>query len=75
MIQEVSNMNEDKFNIDMRKFLKKVGINSQREIEKAVYAGLESGLLQGGETLAARVTVSVDTIDLQFEISGSIALD
>lgn len=68
-------MNEDKFNIDMRKFLKKVGVTSQREIEKAVYAAVDSGKLQGNETLNAKVSLSVDTIDLQYDIEGTISLD
>lgn len=67
-------MNEDKFNIDMRKFLKKVGVTSQREIEKAVYAAVDSGKLKGDETLNAKVSLSVDTIDVQYEIKGTIAL-
>ena len=40
-------MDEDVFNIQLRKFLKKVGIQSQREIEQAVRDGIASGALQG----------------------------
>lgn len=68
-------MNEDKFNIDMRKFLKKVGVTSQREIEKAVYAAVDSGKLKGNEKLKAKVSLSVDTIDLKYDIDGTISLD
>lgn len=68
-------MNEDKFNIDMRKFLKKVGVTSQREIERAVYAAVDSGKLKGNETLNAKISLSVDTIDLQYEIKGTIGLE
>jgi Family of unknown function (DUF6494) len=44
-------MNEDVFNISLRKFLKKVGVTSQREIEKAVRGALDAGRLKGTETL------------------------
>ena len=46
-------MNEDVFNMELRKFLKKVGVTSQREIEGAVRAALDSGKLSGTETLKA----------------------
>ena len=36
-----TNMNEDVVNMEIRKFLKKVGITSQREIEKALQAAIE----------------------------------
>ena len=45
-------MNEDVFNMSLRKFLKKVGVTSQREIEKAVRGALDAGRLKGTETLA-----------------------
>ncbi|MBT5819812.1 MAG: hypothetical protein HOI25_15910, partial [Proteobacteria bacterium] len=48
-------MDEEVFNIQLRKFLKKVGIQSQREIEQAVRDGIASGALQGNETLNATV--------------------
>ena len=40
-------MNEDVFNMELRKLLKKVGVTSQREIEQAVRAALDSGTLTG----------------------------
>jgi ribosomal protein L1 len=67
-------MNEDSFNMDLRKFLKKVGVTSQREIEQAVREALESGKLKGHETLKARVTLTIEGLDLKQEIDGSIAL-
>jgi hypothetical protein len=45
-------MNEDVFNMSLRKFLKKVGVTSQREIEKAVRGALDADRLKGTETLA-----------------------
>jgi ribosomal protein L1 len=67
-------MNEDQFNMEIRKFLKKVGVTSQREIERAVQEGIESGRLKGQETLKARVTLSIDSLDLSHEIDGKISL-
>jgi len=67
-------MNEDQFNMEIRKFLKKVGVTSQREIERAVQEALADGRLQGNETLKARVTLSVDGLDLAHDIDGDISL-
>lgn len=67
-------MNEDALNMEIRKFLKQVGITSQREIEKAVRAGLDSGKLQGNETLKARITLTVEGLDLQHTVEQDIAL-
>ncbi len=67
-------MDEERLNIDIRKFLKKVGITSQREIEKAVRSAIDSGKLTGTETLNARVRLEVDGIDLDLTIDGDIGL-
>ncbi|MDH3970438.1 MAG: DUF6494 family protein, partial [Rhodospirillales bacterium] len=53
-------MNEDVFNMEVRKFLKKVGVTSQREIETAVREALAAGKLAGGETLKAKVHLTVE---------------
>jgi hypothetical protein len=68
-------MNEDVFNNSIRKFLKTVGVTSQREIEKAVREGIESGKLKGKETLPAKVVLTLGQVDLTFEVNGSIELD
>jgi hypothetical protein len=68
-------MNEDVLNVSVRKFLKKVGITSQREIEQAVRAALSSGRLKGNEALPARVTLTVDGIGLSVEIEGAVELE
>jgi hypothetical protein len=68
-------MNEDAFNMSVRKFLKKVGITSQREIEDAVRAALGSGRLKGNEALPAKVMLTVGGVDLKFEIEGAIELE
>jgi hypothetical protein len=67
-------MNEDALNMEIRKFLKQVGVTSQREIEKAVRAGLDSGKLKGNETLKARITLTVEGLDLQHTVEQDIAL-
>lgn len=67
-------MNEDNFNMAVRKFLKKVGVTSQREIEKAVREGLASGALTGEETLTARVRLEVEGLPIDVTIDGEIGL-
>jgi len=67
-------MNQDNFNIELRKFLKKVGVTSQREIEQAVRDGLESGKLSGEETLKASVTLRIEGLDIEHRIEGAISL-
>ena len=68
-------MNEDTFNTSLRNFLKKVGITSQREIEKAMRAALAAGRLKGNEKLPAKMTLSVGGIDLSHMIDGTIDLE
>jgi hypothetical protein len=67
-------MNEDALNMSVRKFLKKVGVTSQREIEEAVRLAVMSGRLKGNEVLPAKVTLSVGGIDLLVEIEGTVEL-
>jgi len=67
-------MNEDEFNVSVRRFLKKVGITSQREIEKAVRAALANGRLKGDEALPAKMTLAVEAVGLAVEIDGAIEL-
>jgi hypothetical protein len=67
-------MEEDVFNMSVRKFLKKLGVTSQREIETAVRAQLAAGRLRGDERLAARATVRVEGIDEEVVVTGEIAL-
>jgi hypothetical protein len=71
---ECEGMNEEQFNMNIRRYLKKVGITSQREIEKAVRAALDNGTLSGGETLQAEVTLQVPAIDLSVSIDDTIKL-
>jgi hypothetical protein len=67
-------MDEDRFNMSIRKFLKAVGVTSQREIESSVRAALHDGKLKGGETLKAKVTLTLSGTSLTREIDGEIEL-
>ncbi|MBA2410042.1 MAG: hypothetical protein H0V62_09835 [Gammaproteobacteria bacterium] len=68
-------MNEDTLNMQIRKFLKKVGITSQREIEKEVDAALAAGKLKGDEKLPAAMTLEIPALNLKFKIDGEIVLE
>jgi hypothetical protein len=68
-------VNEEVFNIELRKFLKKFGITAQREIEKAVAAGIESGQLKGDETLEVSATLRLERVIEGVVVDGDIALE
>jgi hypothetical protein len=68
-------MNEDNFNMSMRKLLKRVGVTSQREIEAAVQKSLEDGDIKGNEKLLVEVTLSIEGIKLKHVIEGEIHLE
>jgi hypothetical protein len=67
-------MNEDVLNTSVRKFLKQVGVTSQREIEKAVRDAIESGKLKGNEKLPAKMVLTIDKLGLRHEVSEDIEL-
>ena len=67
-------MDEDRFNMSIRKFLKVVGVTSQREIENAVRAAVAAGTLKGNETLKAKVTLTLPGASLTHDIDGDIEL-
>jgi hypothetical protein len=67
-------MDEEAFNLSVRRFLKKLGVTSQREIELAVREQLDAGALDGGETLHARAVVTVDGVEREIVVEGDIAL-
>jgi hypothetical protein len=66
------NIDEDRLNVSIRKFLKAVGITSQREIEKAVRDAAEAGALQGAGKLQAKMTLSVPALGLEHVIEHDI---
>ncbi len=67
-------MNEDVFNASLRKFLKQVGVTSQREIEKAVRDAVETGKLKGHEKLPAKMVLTVGGVALTHEVNDEIEL-
>jgi len=67
-------MDQETFNLSIRKFLKMVGVNSQREIEQAVQKALASQRIKGEETLAAKVTLEIPALGLKVPFDGDIKL-
>lgn len=67
-------MDEEAFNMSVRKFLKKLGVTAQREIEIAVRDRLDAGELKGDETLEAQATVTVTGLPHDVVVTGTIAL-
>ena len=67
-------MDQDHLNMEIRKFLKMVGVTSQREIEKAVNSALDNSKLAGSETLKAHMRLEIDEVDLDLRIEGDIRL-
>jgi len=65
-------MNEEVLNTSVRRFLKKLGITAQREIEQAIRAAAASGKLKGGQKMPAKAVVTVGGVELKFEVSGEI---
>ena len=68
-------MNEETFNLSVRKFLKSFGLNGQHEIEQAVASELARGAIAGKETLPGRITLEIPALSLKAEFKGEIALE
>jgi hypothetical protein len=67
-------VDQETFNLSIRKFLKMVGVNSQREIEQAVQKALEARRIKGEETLPALVTLEIPALGLKVPFDGEIKL-
>jgi hypothetical protein len=67
-------MDEDHFNMEVRKFLKIVGVTSQREIEAAVRKALDAGKVKGGAKLKAKIVLTIPSVGLSHEVDGEIEL-
>jgi hypothetical protein len=67
-------MDEETFNISIRKFLKMVGVGSQRDIEQAVAKAMAAGAIAGTETLPAKMTLHIPGLQLQVQFEGEIRL-
>ena len=67
-------MDEETLNLSIRKFLKMVGVNSQREIEQAIAKAVAAGSVAGTQTLAAAMTLEIPALQLKVKFDGDIAL-
>ncbi len=67
-------MDEESFNLSMRKFLKMVGVSSQNAIEKAVEKAIAEGRISGTEAFPAKVTLEIQGIKLNINFDGEIRL-
>ena len=68
-------MDDDQFNISIRRYLKKVGITSQREIENAVRSAIAANTITDDETLDVKVKLSIGVLNLSVDIDGQISLN
>ena len=67
-------MDQETFNLSIRKFLKMVGVNSQREIEQAVQKAMTGGKLQGTETVPVKCTLEIPSLGIRVPFDGEIKL-
>ena len=67
-------MNEDNLNMEIRRFLKKVGITSQREIEKQIYNAEKNDNLKTGDKIDLEMTLSIKSFNSKKSISGKILI-
>ncbi len=68
-------MNEETFNLSIRKFLKTVGVNSQRAIEQAVDKAVAAGTITGTESFPATMTLEIAGLKLNVKFDGEIKLE
>ena len=68
-------MNDEVFNLEVRKFLKHFGVTAQRELERAVRDGIESGTLEGNETLLVSARLTIEGLPADHVVEGRIALE
>ncbi len=67
-------MNEDELNMQIRKFLKEVGVTSQREIEKAVREAVEAGELDPNGAIKASMVLKVEELGVEHVVEHEIKL-
>ena len=67
-------MDEQEFNVSIRKFLKMVGVNSQREIEQAVAKAIDAGTLSGSDDVNASMTLEIPALGVKVTFDGDIKL-
>ena len=67
-------MDQETFNISIRKFLKMVGVSSQHEMEQAVQKALDEGRLKGGETVPVKMTLEIPSLGVKVPFDGEMRL-
>jgi hypothetical protein len=68
-------VNDESFNISLRKFLKMVGVSAQREIEEAVRKGIADGTIKGIESMPASMTLEIPALKCSVRFDGKIELE
>ena len=68
-------MDQETFNLSIRKFLKTVGVKSQREIEQAVAQAVAAGTLKGSETFTATMRLQIPSLGLDVDFDGEVQLE
>ena len=68
-------MNDEAFNMSIRRFLKVVGIRSQTEIERAVARAIAEGTIEGNAAFPARMRLTIDAVGLDITLDGEIQLE
>jgi hypothetical protein len=67
-------MNDEQFNMDLRKFLKRFGVSAQRAIEDAVRRGIDAGALTGSETIKVRATLEIEGLGEDLVVEDDLRL-
>jgi hypothetical protein len=75
ILESETSMNEETFNLSIRKFLKMVGVNSQRDIEQAVAKAIATGAIAGNESFPAKGTLEGAGLNLNVNFDGEIKLE
>lgn len=70
----VQAFDEERFNGEIRKFLKRVGITSQIEMERAAREAFAQGRLDPGKPLRAQLVLEVPGIGLRHVVEQDLAL-
>lgn len=68
-------MNEQSMNMQIRKFLKKVGVTSQREIEAALRKAADSGALRAGEEVPLSMTLHIDSLGVSLVVKDTLEVE
>jgi hypothetical protein len=68
-------MNEDNLNMEIRKFLKKVGITSQRILENHIYEAEKNGTIKTGDEIELNMTLSIKNFQSSNRIDGKISIE